>query len=91
MFFISYCSRKVVCTTFPVFHVSISQFEFVTSYFKYSVILLTMTQDDADIIQEIHSLFARCNILNHHFSRCTLAVELCLFCAYSKRFYNTMM
>ena len=40
--------------------------------------------DDDDLQREIHSLFTRTNIFAHRFAKCSSAVKIALFKAYSQ-------
>ena len=79
MVFKPICRHKVVCDKFPAFMLSGQCLQFINEFKYLGHILNNNCTDDNDIKREIRNLYARTNVLNRRFSRCSINVKLMLF------------
>jgi len=91
MIFKPVCRNKVVCDVFPAFMLSGQRLQFINDFKYLGHIVNNDCTDDYDIKREIRNLYARANILNRRFSRCSVAVKLMLFKSYCMCLYDAAL
>jgi len=91
MIFKPICRHNVVCDKFPVFMLSGQCLQFTTEFKYLGHIVNNDCTDDNDIKREIRNLYARSNILNRRFSRCSRKVKLMLFKSYCLCLYDSAL
>ena len=79
---------KIVSLSFPKFVLNGQHLSYVSDFRYLGHIIDESGSDDKDIKREIRSLFARTNILNSRFKKCSIEVKLKLFKCYCMCFYD---
>ena len=63
----------------------------VNSYRYLGHVISCVTDNNTDILRQMSLLYARTNVLIRKFSKCSQAVELCLFRAHCIQFYGASL
>jgi len=91
MIFKPACRHNVVCDNFPSFMLSRQCLQTINEFKYLGHIVNNDCTDDNDINREIRNLYARTNILNRRFSRCSVSVKLILFKSYCLCLYDAAL
>jgi len=79
----------VIFVYFPQFD---TKWLFTGNSYKYlGHVLSCVTDDNTDVMRQMSLLYARTNVLLRKFSKCCLAVKLCLFRAHCIQFYGSSL
>jgi len=89
--FAPYKIAKRVLYTVPSLTLNGYPLDVVNSYKYLGLILSCFTDDNTHILRQMSQLYARTNVLLRKFSKCSLAVKLCLFRAHCIQFYGASL
>ena len=91
MIFEPYKTARRVLYTFPTLTSNGCSLDVVNSYRYLGHVISCVTDDNTDILRQMSLLYARTNVLLRKYSKCSQAVELCLFRAHCIQLYGASL